>query len=226
MHRLARDLEAAGAPEEMRKKALAGHYDDFHPNAGAFAMTELHSDLRAAGLEDMAAKVADGEYDATKEESDAWAASPEGQETFAELTKGATSSDKLDQIAADHAIKRNNPLVNEGGRKLPLKHPEQMLAATTLLSDTGAAGLEVGFDEDVNGKVTWWAKAKLPSNDELLATEMRLPEQAVEAIARRAVEGLSCVGCEKPIRLGGDREGRKKVCRWVRIGPKWERGCR
>ncbi len=36
-------------------------------------------------LRQLAQRVLDGEFDATREESDAWAASPEGQETFRQL---------------------------------------------------------------------------------------------------------------------------------------------
>jgi hypothetical protein len=35
-------------------------------------------------------RVIDGEFDATIEESDAWAASPEGQEAFSRLVRGKT----------------------------------------------------------------------------------------------------------------------------------------
>lgn len=88
MHRLARDLKDANAPEWMVDKALSGFYDDYHPNAPALNMTSLLSDMRKAGLpKAMQLKVIDGEWDATKEESDAWAQSPEGQKTFTELFK-------------------------------------------------------------------------------------------------------------------------------------------
>jgi hypothetical protein len=84
--RLARDLEAAGAPAIMIVRARAGYYDDYKSPL-AFPETQLLTDARAAGLEDIAQGVMDGRWDGTREESDAWAASPEGQAAFTELIK-------------------------------------------------------------------------------------------------------------------------------------------
>lgn len=86
MHRLAHDLDAAGAPAEMVQKALSGFYDDYHPNGHPMNMNMLVVDMRAAGMPQiMITKVMNGEWDATKQESDAWAESEEGQEAFAEF---------------------------------------------------------------------------------------------------------------------------------------------
>jgi hypothetical protein len=70
----------------MINKARSGFYDDFkspHP----MPEHQLLADARAAGLERIAQGVIKGEWDATKEESDAWAASPEGQEVMREFTQ-------------------------------------------------------------------------------------------------------------------------------------------
>jgi hypothetical protein len=82
--RLARALEEAGAPTAMIERARQGYYDDFK---SPLAMPEMQllTDARAAGLESIAEGVLRGEWDATKEESDAWARSPEGQAAFQEL---------------------------------------------------------------------------------------------------------------------------------------------
>lgn len=85
--KLAAALTHRGAPVEMIQKALHGYYDDYK---SPLAMPEMQllQDARAAGMEDIAQMVIDGKFDATKEESDAWAASPDGQATFAELLGG------------------------------------------------------------------------------------------------------------------------------------------
>ena len=84
--RLALALEAAGAPIAMIERARAGYYNDYKSPL-AMPETQLLADARAAGLETIAQGVFEGRWDATKEESDAWMANPEGQATFAELLR-------------------------------------------------------------------------------------------------------------------------------------------
>lgn len=84
--KLARALEENNAPKEIVNKARAGYYDDYKSPL-AFPEMQLVEDARAAGLERIVNGVMNGEWDATKEESDEWARSPEGQATFAELIK-------------------------------------------------------------------------------------------------------------------------------------------
>lgn len=112
---LGRVLDWAGFPT-LAANARLGHYDDYSAPAevadgletmrlirdvrkAAAALTDDASGYtfkfaergqraqRAAQVEN-AAKC--GEFDATKEESDRWAASKDGQETFAELVNSAT----------------------------------------------------------------------------------------------------------------------------------------
>jgi len=99
--KLARALsEVPGMPRDMIARAIAGYYHDY---MSPLAMPELQlvADLRQLAAEPttgpkaktalaaLAQAVIDGEFDATKEESDAWAASPEGQETFRQLADDA-----------------------------------------------------------------------------------------------------------------------------------------
>jgi hypothetical protein len=84
--RLALALVRAGAPPDMIRKASEGYYDDYKSPL-AMPETQLLADARRAGLASIAQGVLDGEWDATKEESDAWAASPEGKAAFAELLR-------------------------------------------------------------------------------------------------------------------------------------------
>lgn len=65
--------------EAFAKRAETGEFDDY-ADTYACPITQLHSELVAAGFTKFAARVAGGEFDATKEESDEWARSPSGQE--------------------------------------------------------------------------------------------------------------------------------------------------
>lgn len=69
--RLATELEKAGAPEWMIKNARNGQYDDFESGHAA-PITRLVEDAHSVRLHDIAARAVDGEFDSTKEESEAW----------------------------------------------------------------------------------------------------------------------------------------------------------
>ena len=84
-------VQFSKSPEDMlkyeafAKRAETGEFDDY-ADTYVCPITQLHNELHAAGLTKFAARVANGEFDATKEESDEWANSPEGQEVFKQLT--------------------------------------------------------------------------------------------------------------------------------------------
>jgi hypothetical protein len=61
--------------------------DEFHDFFGPHAMNMnlLLQEARTCGLDVICQGVLDGKYDATKEESDEWAASPEAKKTFEEF---------------------------------------------------------------------------------------------------------------------------------------------
>ena len=99
--KLARALaEVPGVSRDMIQRAIDGYYHDY---LSPLAMPEIQlvTDLRALAslpatprdsrllLRVLAERVIDGEFDATKAESDAWAASPEGQDTFRQLADDA-----------------------------------------------------------------------------------------------------------------------------------------
>ena len=69
--------------EAFAKRAETGEFDDY-ADTQVCPITQLHAELCACGFTKFAARVANGEFDATKEESDEWARSPAGQE----LAKG------------------------------------------------------------------------------------------------------------------------------------------
>lgn len=86
---LAQALERAN----LRVLAVRARRDEFHDFKTPHTMPQhvLVAELNGEGgraARELIERVIAGEFDATKEESDAWAASPEGQATFAELLKG------------------------------------------------------------------------------------------------------------------------------------------
>ena len=86
--RLARAMAQALCPISMVKRAREGYYDDYRSDL-AMPLVQLVDELRGIGQHALAERVVAGEFDGTKEESDAWARSPEGQATFRELARGA-----------------------------------------------------------------------------------------------------------------------------------------
>lgn len=75
--------------EALAARAETGEFDDFADNQHVCPVTALHAELVAAGFTKFAARVADGEFDATKAESDEWANGPEGRAAMAEFTPEA-----------------------------------------------------------------------------------------------------------------------------------------
>lgn len=70
--KLAAALEAAGAPASMIENARGGFYDDYDsPLANPIGTLVAHA--RNVGLESVAQAAIDGEFNATREESEAWA---------------------------------------------------------------------------------------------------------------------------------------------------------
>ena len=68
--------------EAFAKRAETGEFDDYAtPSDAAHVcpIMQLHSELTAAGLTKFAARVANGEFDATREEAEEYWNSPEGQ---------------------------------------------------------------------------------------------------------------------------------------------------
>lgn len=70
--------------EAFAQRAETGEFDDY-ADTYVCPITQLHGELMAAGFTKFAGRVASGEFDATKEESDEWARSPEGQAIASDL---------------------------------------------------------------------------------------------------------------------------------------------
>jgi hypothetical protein len=92
--KLAEALEEIGDPalEPMIQQAREGYYSDYESPL-PFPCVALVSDLMRAKQGRLAERAKMGEFDATKEEADAWAASEEGQATFREMLDTATGSE-------------------------------------------------------------------------------------------------------------------------------------
>ncbi len=71
--------------EAFAKRAETGEFDDYG-TMYACPVTQLYTELHAAGFKKFAGRVAEVEFDATREESDEWARSPEGQEAAKQLS--------------------------------------------------------------------------------------------------------------------------------------------
>jgi len=85
---LAQELRKAGL-DEMAAKAASGYYHDFLSPL-ALPEMQLEMDLRAVGTPAAMAlrkRHLNGEFDASREESDVWAQSPEGQDAFSKLVR-------------------------------------------------------------------------------------------------------------------------------------------
>lgn len=86
---LSGELEKAGLPE-MAAKAKTGYYHDFMSPL-ATPCLQLAADLAKVGTTAALAlrkRHMNGEFDATKEESRAWAHGPDGQSAFRQLRSG------------------------------------------------------------------------------------------------------------------------------------------
>jgi hypothetical protein len=88
---------------EMAERARTGYYHDFLSPLALPALQLMH-DLaeaaanrpeRASDVMKLRRRAMEGEFGASSEESDEWAKSPDGQETFRRLTKDMTAKHKF-----------------------------------------------------------------------------------------------------------------------------------
>lgn len=70
---------------KLADRAAKGEFTDY-ANTHACPITELYRICRQFGLHALAERVADGEFDATKDESDEWMKSQSGQDIARELS--------------------------------------------------------------------------------------------------------------------------------------------
>lgn len=80
-----REYNADGKHDKLMARAATGEFADYG-DLHACPITELHRLCKRYGLHALADRVANGEFDASKEESDEWARSPSGQAIARELS--------------------------------------------------------------------------------------------------------------------------------------------
>lgn len=80
-----REYNADGKHDKLMARAATGEFADYG-DMHVCPITELHRLCKKYGLHALAARVANGEFDASKEESDEWAHSSSGQAVARELS--------------------------------------------------------------------------------------------------------------------------------------------
>jgi hypothetical protein len=75
-------LKEAGAPADLVIRATGDAFHDFKSES-ATPIVDLVRACERVGLSDIAARARQGEFDATREEAEAWAESPEGRAALA-----------------------------------------------------------------------------------------------------------------------------------------------
>lgn len=69
--KLARAMRTYNAPDKLIADALAGKFDDFESES-ATPIINLVGECRLLGLNELAERAINGEFDATEEEAKAW----------------------------------------------------------------------------------------------------------------------------------------------------------
>ena len=80
-----REVATEARHHRLADRAERGEFTDYSDSHDC-PITELHRLCRQFGLNALAERVADGEFDATAEESDEWAKSSSGQDIAKELS--------------------------------------------------------------------------------------------------------------------------------------------
>jgi hypothetical protein len=236
--KLARALKAIpGVPSEMIKRATDGYYHDFLSPLD-LPEVQLVADLRELAdrpatprnsrplLRALAKAVIDGQYDASKEESDEWARSPEGQETMAAAMAGQRPPGPWAQGDTE-------------GNK------DAVGACADLVGRTGATSFECGYlHEGVPVAEAGWYATAVFKGAKITAEDKASPAEACDALAARLLSGGQCQHCRKLVTLNAAGamardvtliDGRKwtaaeqakaGLCHWMRTGTRWERGCK
>lgn len=134
--------ENAAKYEAFAKRAETGEFDDY-ADTYVCPITQLNNELMAAGFTKFAARVRDGEFDATKEESDEWARSPSGQAALKQLSPEM----RIAMFGQDDVIPDPHPL---GDAPIEASYREQMTAIAQSLDEIfngqiSSTGRKTGF---------------------------------------------------------------------------------
>lgn len=99
---------------------------------------------------------------------------------------------------------------------------DALTAGLDLIRRSGAKSVEFGYlHDDVPIEQADWYCQCMYSGARLIVEHHRGPVEAVEALARRILDGALCRRCGQAIQLSDGKSG----CRWTRSGAKWEPGC-
>lgn len=122
--RLVAALEQVRAPKAMIVAARAGCYHDFESES-ATPIHDLVRDARAAGFHAIAQRAIEGEFEATDEESDAWAANQTGEDAdvLARLAGARTLAEAIAALGLDPTEEVRQAIVGGGDlEELALRH--------------------------------------------------------------------------------------------------------
>jgi hypothetical protein len=215
----------------MIERAGGGYYHDF---LSPLAMPEVQlvADLRALAklpatprdsrplLLGLAQAAIDGEYDASAEESKAWAESPEGHQAFADLIGPRSAGPP--GMGDEDSVK----------------------ACADLVGRTGAKSFECGYvHDDVPAEEAGWYATAIFRGTKITAADKRSPAEACHELAVRLLSGAQCQHCRKLVTLSADgavahdvtlvgggtwtaeEQAAAGLCHWRRAGDRWVRGC-
>lgn len=99
---------------------------------------------------------------------------------------------------------------------------DAVIACVDLAGRTGARHMEIGFIND-DPPHQWYCQATY-KGARIVVEDLPGPVEAADAFARRLLSGAKCTHCRRRVVLSAAAaEG--VVCRWRRMGPRWERGC-
>lgn len=95
------------------------------------------------------------------------------------------------------------------------------MAAADIVQRAGAKEFDFGFVDDDPLNPRWYCSA-IYQGARVICDEQQTPENAADGLARKLLDGGGCTHCGKPVALSGQGVG---ICRWTRMGRRWERGC-
>jgi hypothetical protein len=238
----------------MIERARTGHYHDYLSPLD-FPEIQLVADIRELAarpgtprnsrpmLRDLAKAVINGDHDASKEESEEWARSREGQETITAFTghpepRGYITPEDM----VPDAFRRPPPPPSASDTP----DDDAVKACADLVGRTGAKSFEFGYvHEGVPvAEAGWWATA-IYKGAKRTAEDKASPAEACDALAGLLLTGAQCQHCKGLVALTDagafaynravlatgerwDAEDAAKApqCRWTRTGGRWERGCK
>ncbi|GIH95374.1 hypothetical protein ACFFMN_23800 [Planobispora siamensis] len=106
----------------------------------------------------------------------------------------------------------------------PWFETDAAIACVDLIGRSGATNFEFGYlhDDVPMEEAAWYAHAQY-RGARITAQGHRDPIAAMEELARKVLAGGLCTGCQCTVSLSDDGAG---LCRWRRMGPRWEMGCK